>query len=48
VEDFLHGNEVDIEALVQEFNQRIDREDLDELLEKGSAIFKSLTEDLDK
>jgi uncharacterized membrane-anchored protein YjiN (DUF445 family) len=48
VEDFLHGNEDEIEALVREFSNRIDRQELDVLIEKGSEIFQSLAEDLEK
>jgi len=47
LEDYLHVHEDEIEALVEEFANSINREELEELLELGSEIFQSLTEDLD-
>ena len=48
LEDFLHGHEDDIEALVEEFTSQMDREEMERLIEKGADIFESLLEDLEK
>ena len=46
LEDFLHIHEDEIEAFVEEFANSIDREELDELMEQGSEMLKTLMEDL--
>jgi len=47
LEDLLHGNEDEIEALIEEFAIRMDRDELDELIEKGSEFLQLITEDLE-
>ncbi|RLD20423.1 MAG: hypothetical protein DRI69_06320 [Bacteroidetes bacterium] len=47
LEAFLNGNEDEIEALIDDFAHRLDRKDLDELIEKGSEFLQLLTEDLE-
>lgn len=48
LEGFLHGHEEEIEAFIDDFVNRLDRDELEELIEKGSEFFQLLTEDLEK
>lgn len=47
LEGFLHGHEDEIEELINDFVYRLDREEMDELIEKGSEFIQLLTEDLE-
>jgi len=48
LESFLHGHEDEIKALIDDFAHRLDREKLDELVEKGSEFLQLLNENLEK
>ncbi len=48
VEQFLHGHEDEIEALIEEFAHNIDRKELERLIEKGTEFIQSLTEDVEQ
>ena len=48
LEGFLHGHEDEIEAIVDDFVNNLDRQKMEELIEKGSEFIQLLTEDLEK
>ena len=48
LEGFLHGHEDEIEALIDDFTNKLDRQEVEELIERGSEFIQLLTEDLEK
>ncbi len=48
LEGFLHGHEDEIEALIDDFANQLDRDEMDRLIKKGSEFIQLLTEDLEK